>query len=360
MSSDNIRREEAQARLGEVPIPKPVPIIDRPCHKCGLPANMRWGRTKELVCTMCFKAWAAFSFCETSDKLFQKSGKIKIPLSQFKTQSKCIVETSDNIAFLNQVPDNSVELVITSPPYNVGKEYEKKSSLEEYLKIQEEIIAKCVSKLTNTGSICWQVGNSISKKESEVIPLDIVLHPIFKKFGLTLKNRVIWQFGHGLHCKNRLSGRHETVLWFVKDTNNYTFNLDPIRVPSKYPGKRYYKGKRKGELSGNPLGKNPGDVWTNIPNVKNNHPEKTAHPCQFPVELIERFILSLTNKNDIVLDPYLGSGTTVIAALKNGRRGWGCDIEKKYIDISLERIKLLEMGQLKTRAMNTPIYEPEK
>jgi adenine-specific DNA-methyltransferase len=277
----------------------------------------------------------------------------------FNKKTNCIVEVSDNLSFLDKVPDKSVQLVITSPPYNVGKEYEKTSSLASYLEGQEKLITKCVDKMSDTGSICWQVGNSISKKDSEVIPLDIVLYPIFKKLGLTLKNRIVWQFGHGLHCTNRLSGRHETILWFVKDTNEYTFNLDPIRVPSKYPGKKYYKGPRKGELSGNPLGKNPGDVWTNIPNVKNNHPEKTTHPCQFPVELIERFVLSLTNKGDIVLDPYLGAGTTVIAALKNERKGWGCDIENKYIDIALDRIKLLKKGELKTRAMNTPIYEPK-
>jgi adenine-specific DNA-methyltransferase len=270
-----------------------------------------------------------------------------------------LVEQGSNLDFLDKIENKSVQLIITSPPYNVGKEYEKISSLDAYVKIQEEIITKCATKLKDTGSICWQVGNSISKKDAEVIPLDIILYPIFKKLGFTLKNRIIWHFEHGLHCKNRFSGRHETILWFVKDTNNYIFNLDPVRVPSKYPGKRYYKGLRKGELSGNPLGKNPGDVW-DIPNVKHNHCEKTEHPCQFPVELVERFVLSLTNENDIVFDPYLGAGSTVIAALKNKRKGYGCDIEKKYIDISLERIELLEKGELKTRAMNTPIYDPKK
>jgi adenine-specific DNA-methyltransferase len=276
-----------------------------------------------------------------------------------QAQSNYLIKAEDNISFLDRLDDKSVKLIITSPPYNVGKEYEKKSSLEAYLEVQEEIITKCVSKLADDGSICWQVGNYIDKKNSEVVPLDNVLYPIFKKLGLVLKNKIIWHFGHGLHCKNRFSGRYETILWFVKNTKNYTFNLDPVRVPSKYPGKRYFKGPRKGELSGNPLGKNPGDVW-DIPNVKHNHCEKTEHPCQFPVELIERFVLSLTNEKDIVFDPYLGAGTTVIAALKNNRKGYGCDIDKKYIDITLERVKLLERGELKTRPMNTPIYQPKE
>jgi adenine-specific DNA-methyltransferase len=279
-------------------------------------------------------------------------------MTKHQSQDNYLVKTEDNLSFIKRIDDKSVKLIITSPPYNVGKEYEKKSSLAAYLEVQEKIITECVKKLANDGSICWQVGNSIDKKESEVIPLDIVLYPIFKKLGLTLKNRVVWHFEHGLHCKNRFSGRHETLLWFVKDTSNYTFNLDPVRVPSKYPGKKYFKGPRKGELSGNPLGKNPGDVW-NIPNVKHNHCEKTEHPCQFPVELIERFVLSLTNEKDIVFDPYLGAGSTVIAALKNNRKGYGCDISKKYIDISLERIRLLEKGELKTRAMNTAIFQPQ-
>lgn len=271
--------------------------------------------------------------------------------------SNYLVEASDNLVFLDKIPDKSVKLVITSPPYNVGKEYEEKTELESYIKSQRTIIEKCVSKLTDDGAICWQVGNSIAKDSSEIFPLDIVLYPIFKDLGLTLKNRIVWHFEHGLHCKNRFSGRHETILWFVKNPKNYTFNLDPIRVPSKYPGKKHYKGPKKGQLSGNPLGKNPGDVWI-IPNVKHNHCEKTDHPCQFPVELVERFVLSMTEKGDGILDPYLGAGTTVIAALKHNRKGYGCDIEQKYIDITNQRIKLLEKGELKTRAMNTPVYTP--
>lgn len=175
---------------------------------------------------------------------------------------------------------------------------------------------------------------------------------------LKLRNLIVWHFEHGLHCSKRLSGRYETIMWFTKG-DDYTFNLDPIRVPSKYPQKKYYKGPKAGQLSGNPLGKNPSDVWV-FPNVKNNHVEKTIHPCQFPVELVERLVLSMTDEGDRVFDPYLGVGSSVVAALKNGREGYGCDVVKEYVDIAWERVHHLRSGTLKTRPMGKPVYDPKK
>jgi adenine-specific DNA-methyltransferase len=175
---------------------------------------------------------------------------------------------------------------------------------------------------------------------------------------LKLRNRIVWHFEHGLHCSKRLSGRYETVLWFTKG-DDYAFNLDAIRVPSKYPGKKYFKGPKAGQLSCNPLGKNPGDVWV-IPNVKNNHVEKTIHPCQFPVELVERLVLALTRPGDAVFDPYMGVGSTVVAAVKHGRVGYGCDTVQKYVDIAWQRVEALKNGTLRTRPMNKPVYDPSK
>jgi len=174
---------------------------------------------------------------------------------------------------------------------------------------------------------------------------------------LKLRNRIIWHFGHGLHCTKRFSGRHETILWFTKN-DNYTFNLDPIRVPQKYPGKRNFKKNEKyGTLSCNPLGKNPSDIWE-IPNVKHNHPEKTGHPCQFPIELIERLVLSMTNEKDIIFDPYMGVGSALCAAILHNRKGYGADIMKKYIKIAEKRIRATASGTLKRRPMGKPIYQP--
>ena len=274
--------------------------------------------------------------------------------SDFEINERISVYSGDAIEFLKSIPDETFQLIITSPPYNIGKEYEKKVDLQEYINQQTIIINECVRTLRATGSICWQTGNFV--ENGSIIPLDIMIYPIFEKLGLKLRNRIIWHFEHGLHSTKRLSGRYETVLWFSK-TDNYVFNLDPIRIPQKYPNKKHFKGPNIGKLSGNPLGKNPGDVW-NIPNVKNNHIEKLDHPCQFPVELIERFVLSLTNEGDWVFDPYLGTGTTIVAALRHQRKGAGSEIMQKYVDISIDRIQKELAGVLKTRPMNKPIYIP--
>jgi len=128
-------------------------------------------------------------------------------------------------------------------------------------------------------------------------------------------------------------------------------------VPSKYPGKKHFKGPNAGKLSGNPLGKNPSDVWI-FPNVKSNHPEKTIHPCQFPVELVERLVLSMTDEGDVVLDPYMGVGSSMVAALMHGRGAFGCDIVPKYVEIAKQRVTAWRTGNLKTRPMGKPIYNP--
>lgn len=264
------------------------------------------------------------------------------------------VGCEDNLSYMRPLPSGSMKLIVTSPPYNIGKAYEKRITLERYVKDQSQVIAECVRLLHPMGSLCWQVGNHVDG--GEVFPLDIVLYHIFKDHGLKLRNRIIWHFEHGLHCSNRLSGRHETILWFTKG-GDYTFHLDPIRIPSKYPNKKYYKGPKAGQISSNPLGKNPGDVWV-IPNVKNNHVEKTIHPCQFPVELVERLVLSMTDAGDAVFDPYMGVGSSVVAALKHDRIGYGCDIDPEYVKVAKERIELLRAGDLLTRPMGKPVYDP--
>jgi adenine-specific DNA-methyltransferase len=264
------------------------------------------------------------------------------------------MERMDNLRFLRDIVDESVQLVVTSPPYNIGKQYEKKSTLEDYVRAQAQVISECVRVVAPTGSLCWQVGNHVV--DGEIFPLDMELYHVFKDHGLRLRNRIVWHFEHGLHGSKRLSGRYETILWFTKG-DGYVFNLDPIRVPSKYPGKKYFKGPKRGQLSGNPLGKNPGDVWT-IPNVKFNHVEKTGHPCQFPVELIERLVLALSNPGDIVLDPYMGVGSSIIAALMHGRTGYGCDVVGEYVEAAWERVHALRTGTLRTRPMNKPVYDP--
>jgi adenine-specific DNA-methyltransferase len=258
---------------------------------------------------------------------------------------------------LSSLPSGSVQLAVTSPPYNLGKKYERRVSLPAYLKHEREVINLCIDKLRPGGSICWQIGNHVA--DGEVFPLDTLLYPYFKERGLRLRNRIVWHFEHGLHCSGRFSGRYETILWFTRDDarGTYHFDLDPVRVPQKYPGKRHFKGPRKGEYSANPLGKNPGDVWI-IPNVKHNHPEKTIHPCQFPVELVERLVLALSRRGDLVLDPYMGVGTTLAAAVLHGRRAVGAEVVPEYVTIARERIAQAAGGTLRTRPRSRPVYVP--
>ena len=275
-------------------------------------------------------------------------------VDRYAPDADAVFHTGDCLDLLAALPDGLVQLVVTSPPYNLGKPYESRLDLSAYLKQQQRVIAECVRVLHPRGSICWEVGNFVD--DGEILPLDIALYPIFAAQGLHLRNRIIWHYGHGLHASRRFSGRYEVILWFTR-SDDYVFNLDAVRVPQRYPHKKYFKGPRKGELSGNPLGKNPSDVWE-IPNVKANHVEKTIHPCQFPVELVERLVLALTQAGDWVLDPFMGVGSTAIAALMHGRKVLGAELMPEYVSIARERVRLAEEGRLRIRPMDRAVYDP--
>jgi adenine-specific DNA-methyltransferase len=288
-------------------------------------------------------------------------------MGQHYTQdAKEVLFEGDCLEFMKEIPDSQVRLVITSPPYNIGKEYEQKLSLESYLEFQARVIAEAYRVCADNGSICWQVGNYIDN--GEVTPLDFYFYGIFKNLNLKMRNRIIWRFDHGIHEKTRFSGRYEVILWFTK-SDDFIFNLDDVRIPSKYPGKRHYKGPNKGKPSGNPLGKNPSDIWDivsndwdrsiwDIPHVQSSHCEKTKHPCQFPVELVERCVLALTNFGDRVYDPFGGVGSTLIAAIKNNRSGLISEINPEYCNITKKRVSDFHAGSLKLRPLGKPILVP--
>lgn len=280
----------------------------------------------------------------------------------------------DCLLKLDEIEDRSAQLIVSSPPYNIGKEYENdhKMSLQDYLDWLDPIIEKLCSKVTDNGSICWQVGNYVSK--GEVYPLDFHFYQYFRNQGFRLRNRIIWTFNFGLHATSRFSGRYETLLWFTK-SDDYVFNLDPIRVPQLYPGKTHSKSKgaKAGKPSGNPRGKNPSDFWEfsadeafsemplwTMPNVKANHPEKTIHPCQFPIELAERCVLAFTNEGDTVLDPFAGVGTSLIASLKHGRFAVGIDKDPTYVALAEERIEKFNSGELSMRPSGKSIHRPKR
>lgn len=281
---------------------------------------------------------------------FQQGLDIK---NSFSEENRATLYLGDCLDFLRQIPYESVQLIVTSPPYNIGKEYEDRLDIAEYVSQQNSVINECIRVLKNEGSICWEVGNYVDK--GEIIPLDILLYDCFRTNGMKLRNRIVWHFGHGLHCSKRFSGRYETILWFTKN-DEYTFNLDAVRVPQKYPGKKHFKGPNVGKYSGNPKGKNPSDVW-DIPNVKSNHIEKTCHPCQFPVALVQRLVLALSDEGDVVFDPFMGVGSTAVAGTINKRKVAGSEIVKEYYDIACERVQLAYQGKLRVRP-DKPVYVP--
>ncbi len=279
--------------------------------------------------------------------------------NKYSEDADLILFNGDCLDILSEIPDNTVQLVVTSPPYNIGKPYEKRTDIESYVNFQTAVVKECYRVLKSQGSICWQIGNYVDN--GEIIPLDILMYPVFKDLGMQLRNRIVWHFGHGLHASKRFSGRYETILWFTK-SKDYYFNLDAVRIPQKYPNKKYFKGDKVGQPSCNPLGKNPSDVWDvsdiwNIPNVKANHVEKTAHPAQFPVELIERLILSMTREDDTTFDPFMGSGTTQIASIIHNRKSIGAEINEDYYSIALDRFKKAEEGELYIRPMERPVFD---
>ena len=280
----------------------------------------------------------------------------------YKESNRITLYLGDCLDLLKKMPSQSVDLVVTSPPYCIGKAYEDPHNDIKTFRDQHALLFNNLYRVVKPGgSVCWQVGYHVSEKC--VVPLDYIVYDIFTShseqmdYPFILRNRIIWTFGHGLNSTNRFSGRHETILWFTKGEQTL-FNLNDVRVPQKYPGKRYYKGPKKGQLSGNPLGKNPSDVW-DIPNVKAKHVEKTDHPCQFPVAIPQRLIKALTDPDALVLDPFMGSGTTGVAAVIEGRRFIGAELDKKYYHTSVGRIKDAIEGKARIRE-DKPVIEPNQ
>jgi DNA modification methylase len=230
----------------------------------------------------------------------------------------------DAFEFLESLKEESVDLIVSSPPYCMGKEYEKSLNVADFIRAHEALAPLLVRSLRSGGSLCWQIGHHV--RNSVVIPLDALVYPIFAaEDKLSLRNRIVWTFGHGVHASNRFSGRHETILWFTKGTD-YHFNLDAVRVPQKYPGKRHYKGPKKGEFSGNPHGKNPSDVWE-IPNVKRRMADIGRQVTGF---LDQRYTEGGTDITPEELEKTAGEEVSLFTSLRETRKTFKVTkIEKK-------------------------------
>ena len=256
----------------------------------------------------------------------------------------CFYAIGECVHVMNEMRPNSVNTIVTSPPYNLNKKYGKyndKRSFGEWEELMDSVAeaAKCV--LTNDGSFLLNVSPVPDAKTKEIVPLDALAYFIFKKHGYALRNNIVWHFNNMQNCVNRLSGRWEAILWFVKDINHYQFNLDDIRIP-------YITQNDKRLVGGN--GRNPTDTWhydvpesdfwyfDRVNNMTKNKLGITEHPCVFPVPMIERIIKMTTHEGDVVLDPFLGSGTTLVAAQKLKRVGLGIELDEKFTPIIEKRL----------------------
>lgn len=240
----------------------------------------------------------------------------------------------DCLQAMKEIPDELIDLTITSPPYNIGKEYEELAELDDYLGWCKDWIEQVHRITVDNGTFWLNIGYLEVEGKGLAVPISYLL---WDKTPFYLLQEVVWNYSAGVACRKRFSPRNEKLLWFVKDPKSYVFNLDDVRDPDvKYPNQ-----KKNGKLRCNPLGKNPSDVWQ-ISKVtsgkKRSSPERTPHPAQFPVALVERMLKSSSNAGDLVLDPFMGSGSTAECALKNDRYVIGFELKSEYIGYAESRI----------------------
>jgi adenine-specific DNA-methyltransferase len=241
----------------------------------------------------------------------------------------------DCLSAMSVLTDELIDLTVTSPPYNIGKEYEAPLPLVDFLGWCENWIGQ-VHRLTAPAGAFWlNLGYVPISGRAKAIPLPYLL---WDRVPFYLQQEVVWNYGAGVAARRTLSPRNEKFLWYVKDPEEYTFNLDAIRDPDvKYP-----RQKKNGRLRCNSIGKNPSDVWQ-IAKVTSgadrSSSERTPHPAQFPLDLIRRIVLGFSNPGDLVLDPFSGSGTTAIASLELDRPFVGFEIRKDYCQLAAARVE---------------------
>ncbi len=241
---------------------------------------------------------------------------------------------------MSEIPDNSVSLMVTSPPYNIdirygnnwengkivnskGSKYQDNLEESEYRQLIHDVISETKRVLKEDGQIWFNIKNRY-QNESMTPPFWILEY--FQ--DMYLKNIIIWNFDWGGSTNKRFCSRYEYVFFFTKKKKEYTFNLEDVKIPAL----NYRPDRYKSQL------KNPTDVWR-ISLVSGNSNERTEHPAQFPEELIERIIKTGSNEGEIILDPFMGSGTTAVVAKKLGRKFVGYETEIEFVNIAKNRLK---------------------
>ncbi len=243
----------------------------------------------------------------------------------------------DAIEVMSQFPDACVDLVATDPPYNLGKRYGRYADnrpWEEYESFTREWLAQAVRVLKPTGSIYVFMGVRFIARLYAMLE---------DEFGLNFNGWITWHYTQGMGRTRGFSPRHEDILYFTKG-QEFTFNLDDIRIPQKYYRQR-----------NNMAGANPGDVW-HFSHVHYSNPERENHPTQKPEALMERIIRASSNPGDVVLDPFVGSGTTCKVAAVLGRQWIGIDVNPEYIEMSRRRIArpFVRFDSIDPRTKRTP------
>ena len=247
----------------------------------------------------------------------------------------CSIYNMDCLEAMRRLPNELIKLTVTSPPYNIGKEYEEPLLLEDYLGWCEQWIAE-VYRITSPNSAFWlNLGYMPIPGRAKAMPIPYLL---WDKNPFYLIQEVVWNYGAGVAGRKFFSPRNEKFLWYVKDADNYVFNLDDVRDPNvKYPNQ-----KKNGKLKNNPNGKNPTDVWQfpKVTSGKNRaSKERTSHPSQFPEVVVERIIKASSNQGDLVLDPFMGSGTIASVALYLQRPVLGFEIHEQYCELIANRLE---------------------
>ncbi len=238
-----------------------------------------------------------------------------------------------NILAALQKEQIEVPLTVTSPPYNIGKEYEKPLSLDEYTNWCRTWMNGIYSVASKNGAFWLNLGYVEAEGKGKAVPL---VYLLWNQSPFYLQQEIVWNYGAGVSTKYSFCPRNEKWLFFTKNSQKYTFNLDDVRDPDvKYPNQR-----KNGKYRCNPLGKNPSDVWQ-FPKVttgsKRSSKERTSHPAQFPLALVDRIVRASSNANELVIDPFSGSGSAGIAAVGNGRPFLGVEIKEHYCNEASER-----------------------
>lgn len=261
------------------------------------------------------------------DNIINKMGKPYYQNGDF------VLYNSDCVEFMNKLESPVFDLTVTSPPYNIGKSYETHTNLDDYVKWSREWIKGVYKNTIQNGTFWLNVGYTPKHDMGKAVPLSYLLWNLSDFYFI---QEVIWNYGAGVAGRLFYSPRNEKFLWYVKDKDLYTFNLDDVRDPNvKYPNQ-----KKNGKIRVNSLGKNPTDVWqfAKVTSGANrSSKERTNHPAQFPESVIDRVIKASSNKGDIVFDPFVGSGTTAIVALRNGRKCVAIEVSKEYCDLTIKR-----------------------